>query len=206
MKTILKHAIFFTVAVACAIAGGFGAFQAVGWTQRKAINYYEQALSRLVEVKVIREAVPAESLPLEVIYRKAAEKYGLPPVALKALAMQESSGGKYLYRFEPHVFARLKGEENERRMMASSHGVMQILGTTAKEACGLHWSELYDRLQNVMCGARYLRMQLDRHKTGDKAERMLKAFASYNGSGEKAELHAQRVMAWVGRLMFEDVE
>lgn len=208
MKTILKNTIYFFAAVACAIAGSFGIVHAVGWTQSKAISLYEEAIASLVQVQVIREAVPMESLPLEIVYKKAAEKYGLPVVALKALALQESSNGKYLYRYEPHVYQRLKGDtEDERRMLASSHGFLHVMGFNAKPECGVHWSELYNPIIGIECGAKMLRDRLDRHKgVKNKSERMRLAFRDYNGSGEKAELHADRVMAKVGYLMFEEVE
>lgn len=113
--------------------------------------------------------------------------YGLDPVLVQAVIAVESSGGKYLYRFEPGIYNRLSKvrNEQERRMLSSSHGIMHVLGITAK-AKGVHWSELYDDSTALETGISILANCKERGKTN---YRML---ACYNTGSTNTSTAADR--------------
>lgn len=145
-------------------------------------------------VRFVEVPVDPDDAPLDHIIEEAAERHELPPDLLRAVARQESSSGKYLYRFEPRVFARVKGPEQERRALASSHGVLHVLGTTAREVCDLHWSRLYSPTVGIDCGARVLASCLKRAPSSlPYAQRITRALGCYNGDrvGYPARIKAQ---------------
>jgi hypothetical protein len=72
---------------------------------------------------------------------EAAAATGLPPELIVAVIYHESGGN-------PHAVSR-----------AGARGLMQLMPRTAR---GLGVSDPFDPRQNIMGGARYLRMQLDR--------------------------------------------
>jgi uncharacterized protein YecT (DUF1311 family) len=202
---LLKYTLFFILVVATVTVGSHGFVYASTWGWNKSLSLYDELMSSLIEIKEIERFVPVSQKPLERIIDEAAKEFSLPPVAIKATIMQESAG-KYFYRFEPHVFNRLKEpHEQERRMLASSHGYMHILGTTAQAECGLKWHELYDTELNIACGAKYLAKQYHKHsKVKDKSERLWLAFRDYNGTGDAAARHADKVMGHVGKILLNE--
>lgn len=111
--------------------------------------------------------------------------YGLDPILVQAVIGVESSGGRYLYRFEPGVYNRLSRVKNEqeRRMLASSHGPMHVLGITAA-ARGVHWSELYDNTTALETGVSILARCKEQGKSN---YRML---ACYNTGSTKQSVAA----------------
>lgn len=178
----------------------------------KGYELRDSALSAVTRVEVIREAIPSEELPLENLINIAARKYKIPAVALKALILKESSGGREtaLYNFEPSVFARRatidkRYTEDERRARASSHGVGHVMGYNAEPRCGIHWSKLYERSTGVDCAARIFSQEWDSHKhIRDEVLRLREAFRSYNGAGEMAERYSVDAMAKVGDILFRE--
>lgn len=169
------------------------------------------SLSRIItRTEVVRELVPITEVSLDELIRNASAEFKLHPVILQAIVLKESAGGsdKFLYRFEPGVFAsreRLdaKFSEDERRMRSSSHGITQVMGYRAQPDCGVHWSKLYDNAIALNCAAKIMRMNLDASK-GEKnhAKQLRTAYRMYNGSGPMAEAYADKAMASVGELLF----
>ncbi len=165
---------------------------------------YEQArawaMEQLTRTEIIREYVQIgedERTTPELI-ASVSREMGVNPLITEAIIEQESGGKADAIRFEPHVFARLKtGSEDQRRMLASSHGLLQVMGHHAANTCGLKsWSELYKRSQNIRCGLTILKHALHQHRSVMKpGQRLRLALRSYNGSGEKAEQYADSVMA-----------
>ena len=180
-------------------------FQIADFSERviaKAGELKEKILTPLTRVEVRTELLSTEDLPLSELTKLAAAKYGVPQVVLDAVINAESSGGDFLYRFEPEKFKQLrataKGSDDEVRMLASSHGVGHVMGFNAKPRCGVHWSKLYDTRTGLDCAAKILRENLDRHRDeDDKARRIWLALRDYNGSGKAAENYATKVMAAV---------
>lgn len=168
-------------------------------------------ISNLTKVQVIKEYVKPEERPLEELIEQVANELKIPAIALQAVVEKESAGGKALYRFEPEVFNRRqsidRGSEDERRMLASSHGVGHVMGFNAKPRCNIEWSKLYDTYTGLSCGAKILRQNLDRYKeVRDPAARLRLAFRDYNGSGDMAERYANDAMAKVGALLIQQLK
>jgi uncharacterized protein YecT (DUF1311 family) len=202
---LFKYTLFFVLVVVTVTATSHGVVYAVAWGKEKSLSLYDELMSSLIEIKEIERFVPVGQKPMERIIQEASEEFKLPPIAIKATIMQES-GGKHFYRFEPHIFNKLKEpHEQERRMLASSHGYMHIMGTTAKAECGLKWHELYDPELNITCGAKYLAKQYNKHsKIKDKSQRLWLAFRDYNGMGAAAANHADKVMGHVGKILLNE--
>ncbi len=143
---------------------------------------------------------------------RVAEEQKIDPIILVAIVLKESSDGNknYLYRFEPSVFslrAKIdsKFTENERRMLASSHGITQIMGYRAESDCGVHWSKLYDNYTSLSCSAKIIKENIFRaSKTiSNPAQRLKEAYRMYNGAGPRAEQYASDAMSIIGELLFD---
>lgn len=132
---------------------------------------------------------------------EAAGKYGLDPVLLAAQVMQESSGDPLATRFEPafHWFYGQALDDAERRWQATSWGLMQVMGATARglgfpgppftdpaDAVPVEWLDL---------GAHYL-SKMKRLAFGD----MMKALAYYNAGPGRAEAGAAYAAAVMQRI------
>lgn len=91
---------------------------------------------------------------LQPIINQAAERYGIRPELLEALVQQESG-------FNPNAVSK-----------AGAQGLTQLMPGTA---AGLGVSDPFDPEQNVMGGAHYLRIQLDRFNNDESL-----ALAAYN--------------------------
>lgn len=151
----------------------------------------ERLLARLAPVSA--GSTSQEGLePLVTLKAKAA---GLPPELVKALVDVESSWKVDAIRFEPKL---MKGTTDEARMLASSHGLLQVLGSWAKSGTcpGVRsWSDLYDPAKNITCGIQILAQA--KQQTGSTR----KALLAYNGgmtcaarSCPAAESHANKVL------------
>jgi len=168
-------------------------------------------LAAVTRVQVVREYVKPESLPVADLIPIVASEQKLPAVVLQAIVEQESGGGSKLYRFEPDKYAQLKTKvkdsDSEIRMLASSHGVAQVMGFNALPRCGVHWSKLYDTRTGLECGAKILRENIDRHKEEKRPSTKLRlALRDYNGTGDAADNYATEVMAKIGELLFASLK
>ncbi len=113
----------------------------------------ETAFSSMVQ-SAGKRTPPLQNPALSPLINKAAAAYGLAPELLSAVVQAESGGNP------------------EAVSPAGAQGLMQLMPGTA---AGLGVSNPFDPEQNVMGGAQYLRMQLDRFG-GDTR----KALAAYN--------------------------
>lgn len=167
-----------------------------GWMliESKALAFVTTQENRIVEELLNRLGRDSQSLkPLVELKARAA---GLPPELVYALVEVESGWKVDAIRFEPKL---MKGSTEEARMMASSHGLLQILGSWAKSgSCpGVNsWADLYDPAKNVSCGVKILAEA--KAATGSTR----KALVAYNGgircasqSCPAAEAHAVKVLS-----------
>ena len=149
----------------------------------------------------VRDAV-YEALPKKEIARRplgleesisvASKEHGVDPLILKVIVDKESTNGhmRALYRFEPGLYSRLRGEksykslsDSEVRMLASSHGAFHILGLTAERECQLHFSRLYDVETSARCAAKIVRNIDDQVSEKATSTRLKEIFRRYNGQG-----------------------
>ena len=170
-----------------------------------------QAKARVLEALPKRE-VAQIPLNLEASIDKASKVNGVDPLILHVISEKESSKGnqRALYRFEPHLFTRLRGEKNYRdlsdseiRMLASSHGAFHILGLTAERECGLHFSKLYDTEKSAMCAAKIVRRIDETVKAKATEHRLREIFRQYNGQGPAAENYAKDAMVRLAAILYQ---
>lgn len=121
---------------------------------------------------------------MDVIFKEAANRYGISENLLKAVAKAESN-------FNPNAVSS-----------AGAQGVMQLMPATAKS---LGVEDSFDARQNIMAGAKYLKSNLD--KFGDVSL----ALAAYNaGSGNvqkyggippfsETQSYVKKVMSYMGQ-------
>lgn len=192
----------------------WGSYQVVRLTEVATAHVQQlkrDVRERLTLIEVRQQFINAEEVPLPTLTKEVSDKRGVPYVVLRAVVEQESSGGAFVYRFEDGVYSRLKQKfshlpDSEIRMLASSHGVAQVMGYNAEARCGVHWSKLYQAGIGLDCGAQILRENLDKHaKESDTSRRIWLALRDYNGSGKQAEEYANEVMAKIGSLALESV-
>src|SRR5262249_45063110 len=137
--------------------------------------------------------------PIAPLIKKYAEQNNLEKEIVAGLIWQESRGETYAYRYEPDFFRRyLEGRkrtelngfvpallptlESEKSARATSWGLMQIMGETARE---LGFNEQYlTRLLcpdvNISLGCDFLWQLLKRFETSDRA------LLAWNGGGDPA--------------------
>lgn len=180
---------------------------ALNFTIAKASQAKEKVLEALPKKEVARSP-----LSLEASIHKASKVNGIDPLILHVISEKESAGGhqRALYRFEPHLFTRLRGEKNYRdlsdseiRMLASSHGVFHILGITAERECGLHFSNLYDTEKSAMCAAKIVRRIDETVKAKATEHRLREIFRQYNGQGPAAENYAKDAMVRLAAILYQ---
>lgn len=105
----------------------------------------------------------------------AAQKYNLPVNLVMALIQVESSGNPWAFRYEPKFFSRYIenltpcpapagcSDETERRMRATSWGLLQVMGQVAREHGFKGWlSQLCDPAVGVEYGCKHLARMRDR--------------------------------------------
>ncbi len=200
----------FVLFCACAVLAAH--YVVAGWAEVRAVASLQGAkfMRAITRVEVVREYVKPQEYSLSALIDIIAKDQHVPAVVLRAIVLQESAGGTQLYRFEPTKYTQLKSKarvsDSELRMLASSHGVAQVMGFNAEPRCGIHWSQLYDQALGLECGAKILRENLDRHKEiKSPAAKLRLALRDYNGSGADADDYSVKVMARVGDLLYADL-
>lgn len=180
---------------------------ALNFTIAKASQVKERVLDALPKKEIAQKP-----LSLNESIAKASKTAGVDPLILQVISEKESSGGdsRSLYRFEPNLFSRLRGDrsykdlsDSEVRMLASSHGVFHILGLTAERECGLHFSKLYDVERSAMCAARIVKRIDETVKAKATEHRLKEIFRQYNGQGPAAENYAKDAMGRLAAILYQ---
>lgn len=192
----------FVVVVALAVAAliWLGESYIVG--KDKALAWWEktrtEVIARIsVEVPMV-QIVQASAVDLTTKINTVSGESGVHAALLQAIVDQESSGGDpdQRYHFEPTKYQqRSDRNDDTRRMMASSHGITQVMGYNAGPECGVKYWELYDDWVALRCTAKMLRKLITAAVNKPPEQRLQAVLAGYNGTGPKAELYAQAVMA-----------
>jgi soluble lytic murein transglycosylase-like protein len=127
-----------------------------------------------------------------------AVKYHVSQATILAVMYHESGCNPRAVRLEPHLYhspeiiRRARGDEAERRFLASSWGVMQVLGATARGmGYTLRPEEFAD--YSLEYGTRYLALKL--RQWGSLQD----ALAAYNG-GDGAVLRKRRTGTYGPRV------
>lgn len=135
-------------------------------------------------------------IKLRPIINKVASELGLDGELISAVIWQESRGNPYAFRYEPGFYIKyidgkkltgfvpsfnLVSEKSERHGRATSWGLMQVMGATARENGfeGTFLAELCDPETNIYVGARILKKLIDKHDSSQKA------LLAYNGGSNK---------------------
>jgi hypothetical protein len=198
-KAVIGIAVCVLVTTALKIAFQF--------TVAKALGVKDAVYEALPKKEVARRP-----LGLEESIQLASKEYGVDPLILRVIVDKESANGnmRALYRFEPGLYSRLRGEksykslsDSEVRMLASSHGAFHILGLTAERECQLHFSRLYDVETSAKCSAKIVR-NID-NQVSEKATsiRLKEIFRRYNGQGESAENYAKDAMGRLAAILYQ---
>lgn len=144
------------------------------------------------------------SQPILDLIAKAANKHNLPVELVTAIVKVESGGNPWAVRFEPAFYdkyvssiPKLYGaitRETERKLLATSFGLMQIMGQTARTQGydGAFLTELCDPEIGLEWGCRYLENQRDRYE------------ASYGINGVIASYNAGSVRLVNGKFRNQD--
>ena len=179
---------------------------------------FEFTVAKALDVRdAVYEALPKKEvakrpLGLEDSIEVAARDFKVDPLILKVIVDKESTNGhmRALYRFEPGLYSRLRGEksfrslsDSEVRMLASSHGAFHILGLTAERECQLHFSRLYDVETSARCAAKIVRNIDDQVSEKAISARLKEIFKRYNGQGESAENYAKDAMGRLAAILYQ---
>lgn len=111
---------------------------------------------------------------LDAIIMNASATYKVPEAVIRVLITVESNWKQSSIRYEP---ALLKGADTtENRMLASSHGLMQVIHGIWRGhgPCPADWTELYLPHTNIMCGTYVIAEALK------SADSITSAFRIYN--------------------------
>lgn len=147
-------------------------------------------------------------LPGDVWYQacKASYNYGLDHTLIAAIIQIESSGNRYAMRFEPDWgyisnapdFAKQIGSSirTEEVMQSTSWGVMQVMGTVARELGHQGWlSELCDLKTGIDYGCKHLKAKIQLYGLPD-------GIAAYNaGSPRKNDKGRFINQAYVDKIL-----
>ena len=120
-----------------------------------------------------------------VIIRVHADKYGLDPKLIAAIIQVESAGNTYAIRYEkkwsyyfkvPEYAQKIRSsEDTEGTGQATSWGLMQVMGTVAREHGFEGWfPELCDPNKGIFYGCAHLDSKLSKYRKMDDA------IAAYN--------------------------
>lgn len=123
--------------------------------------------------------------------RDMADSFNLDPILIAAMIMKESSGIPWAVRYEPGwgyflppeetaAIAKTIGSTKQTELVfqATSWGLMQVMGTVAREHGFQGWlTELTDPEIAIYYGAKHLRKQYDHRLVYTDEE----ALAAYNG-------------------------
>jgi soluble lytic murein transglycosylase-like protein len=118
------------------------------------------------------------------------QRHEVSQALVLALVYHESGCNENAVRFEPHVYLwpevvrRARGDRQERRFLASSYGVAQVLGVTAR-SMGYAGTPADFRYRSLEYGVRYLAGKYQQYRSWEDA------LASYNG-GHGAVLRKKR--------------
>jgi len=155
---------------------------------------------RLEEIEKIIH-VPEPERSVDELIQDIAPRYGVNPVVLRAIVARESGGKEDAIRFEPGQMgraAKITKNPEQQRMLASSHGVAQIMGWWSPHF-NIRWSDLYDPRTNLEVACAILRKGLDRRKGKPSAVALRGALEEYNGSSA----YADAVMRQIGDALIE---
>lgn len=120
-----------------------------------------------------------------------ATQHGINPLLVAAIIEVESAGNPWAMRFEPtwpyYIDEHVRGvsEDTELMQQSTSWGLMQVMGTTARElGCDAPFlSALCEPKVGIEFGCRYLARQLERYDGNEVA-----AVAAYNaGTARESE-------------------
>lgn len=139
----------------------------------------------------------------------AATEHQLPVALVKAIVQVESSGDPFAARYESGFYRRyvrakdfavFRGcsRETEGRLRATSFGLMQVMGQTAREMGfkGTFLTELCSPDVGLNIGCQYLRKQIDRYDGNLEA-----AVAAYNaGTAIRTSRGKWRNQLYVDRI------
>lgn len=143
-----------------------------------------------------------------------AKENGLQPSLVAAICSQESAGDPYACRYEPewHYFKDVAAnakrcrisEDTEKTAQAFSFGLMQIMGSVARERGFIDaLPKLFDVDINLHYGCMHLKAFLDKHKNEQHA------IASYNAGSPRFtedgkyvnQLYVNKVIAFKQSLL-----
>lgn len=205
---IAKHFLKISLIICLLIIGSHFIVEAYQSAKVKFEDYKIGLIEKLTRTQIIKEYVKPESLSTDELISVISREVNLKPVILKVIVIKESHDDiNQLYRFEAKQFAKRanldrKYTEAERRMMSSSHGVTHVMGYRAHE-CGLHWSQLYEKRNALMCTSVIVKKDLARASkmTKSKSEQLYLAYKFYNGSDQ----YAIEAMAELGKILFNEL-
>lgn len=163
--------------------------------------YIADCLPKAVELREKVVHVPEPDLSVDELIEEIAPGYGIKPIVLRAIVERESGGKKNAIRFEPGQMARaakLTSNAEQQRMLASSHGVAQIMGWWSPHF-NIEWSDLYDARTNLEIACAILKKGLDRRRGLPRAAALRGALEEYNGS----KAYADAIMRQLGDALIE---
>lgn len=142
------------------------------------------------------------------LIEKIARRHGLAVALVAAVVRVESGGNPWAIRYEPAFFDRYIApkpvkskapcsDQTEARMQATSWGLMQIMGATARETGfdGVFLSELCDPEVGLEWSCRYLVKLVKRYGDGEAA------VAAYNAGSPRKLANGQfRNQAYVDKI------
>lgn len=152
--------------------------------------------------------VSPQEVDTEQLIESISAEFGINPVIVKAMAVQESGhwNATDRVRFEKHLHGKFKTpahlNEIEKQFYSSSFGILQVIYGFHKERCKLSsYSELLEPAKNIRCSLTILSENL---KAAKGKNRLKQALTRYNGSGPEAEKYAESVLARIGMMMIEN--
>lgn len=151
--------------------------------------------------------IEAQNFTLRDLIQIEAKKYGIKPELIESVIEIESNWKPDAIRYEAHL---AKGTSDQARMLASSHGLMQILPIwCGKSTCPTvqTWADLYNPVKNIQCGTAILAQAL---KDSGSVQG---ALIAYNGGANckknpvclaQASSHAAKVMSALAEKMLQN--